>query len=106
VQRLSEDLNFQYVIYVVNDTNYGDFRDGKWTGMVGDVIGGSADLIVGAFSVTSARQQVIGFTEPYYHNEFSIVTGEDGRSPSIWAFLSPFSAQVIINLRYTVIIIQ
>ena len=94
LRKLSEDLNFQYVIYLVNDSNYGEFRDNTWTGMVGDVVGGSADMIVGAFSMTSSRMEALSFTEPFYQNEFSLVTGEDGRSPSIWAFLSPFSAQV------------
>ena len=94
LRKLSEDLNFQYVIYLVNDSDYGEFRNNMWTGMVGDVVSGAADLIVGAFSMTSTRMQAISFTEPFYQNEFSLVTREDGRSPSIWAFLSPFSAQV------------
>ncbi|XP_070196560.1 uncharacterized protein [Littorina saxatilis] len=94
LKKLSEDLNFQYVIYFVNDSNYGEFHNNSWTGMVGDVIGGSADLIVGSFSMTSERMRVISFTEPYFQNEFSLVTGEEGQWPSMWAFLSPFSAQV------------
>ena len=94
LRKLSEDLNFQYVVYFVNDSDYGQLRNGSWSGMVGDAVSGAADLIVGAFSMTSSRLQAISFTEPYFQNEFSLVTGEDGRSPSIWAFLSPFSGEV------------
>ncbi|KAL8589031.1 hypothetical protein ACOMHN_048012 [Nucella lapillus] len=94
LQKLSEDLNFQFVVYFVNDSNYGELRNNTWTGMVGDVVSGSADLIMGAFSMTSYRMKAISFTEPYYANEFSLVTSEDVTLPSIWAFLSPFSGEV------------
>ncbi|KAL8581398.1 hypothetical protein ACOMHN_004283 [Nucella lapillus] len=94
LKRLSEDLAFQYVIYFVNDSNYGEVINNSWTGMVGDVISGAADLIVGAFSMTSSRMEVISYTEPFYHNEFAMVSGEDGQSRSIWAFFKPFSVQV------------
>ena len=104
LKRLSEDLSFQYVIYLLNDTDYGEVRDGRWTGMVGDVISGSADLIVGAFSMTSSRMAAISYTEPFYQNEFALVTGKDGRSQSIWAFLSPFSAEVCVVVVVVVVV--
>ncbi|KAH9523403.1 Glutamate receptor ionotropic, NMDA 3A [Bulinus truncatus] len=91
---LAQNLNFRYVVYFVNDTNYGTFKDGNWTGMVGDVIDGTADIIAGAFSMTSDRMAVLDFTEPYFQNEYAVVTGEDAHYVSIWAFMSPFSGQV------------
>ncbi|XP_025110190.1 glutamate receptor ionotropic, NMDA 3A-like [Pomacea canaliculata] len=94
LHQLATDLNFEYIVYFVNDTDYGTYSNGAWTGMVGDVVSGAADMIVGAFSMTSGRMRAISFTEPFYQNEFSMISGEDGRSPSMWAFLSPFSAQV------------
>ncbi|KAK7495078.1 hypothetical protein BaRGS_00013718 [Batillaria attramentaria] len=102
--KLAEDLNFQYVIYFVNDTDYGTYSKNKWTGMVGDVVSGAADIIAGAFSMTSSRMNAISFTEPYYQNEFSLVTGEDGRSPSMWAFLSPFSIHVWVCILLSSIV--
>ena len=95
LRRLSLELNFQYVIYLVNDSDYGQMReDGSWTGIVGDLISGAADLSIGAFSLTTQRLSVIDFTEPFYENEFALATRRDVMSPSIWASLSPFSAQV------------
>lgn len=92
--QLARDLNFEYVVYFMNDTNYGSYSTLGWTGMVGDVVNGAADIIAGAFSITSERMAAITFTDPYYQSDYAMVTGENGRSPSIWAFLSPFSAQV------------
>ena len=46
------------MIYTVNNSDYGQSKDGEWTGMVGDIISGAADLIVGAFSITSERLKV------------------------------------------------
>ena len=102
--RLAIDLNFSFVVYFMNDTNYGVYRNGEWTGMVGDVIYGEADIIAGAFSVTSERLSSISFTEPYFQNTFAIVTGANGRSISMWAFLSPFSLQVWICIMISSVV--
>ncbi|CAL1536671.1 unnamed protein product, partial [Lymnaea stagnalis] len=101
---LSRNLNFKYVVYFVNDTNYGTYKDGNWTGMVGDVIDGTADIIAGAFSMTSERMTVLDFTEPFYQNEFSLVTSEGGNYVSIWAFMSPFSGQVWLCIMLSSIV--
>lgn len=87
----------RYVVYFVNDTNYGTLINNNWTGMVGDVISGAADIIAGALSVTSERMKVMDFTEPFFQNKLSIVSAEGGSSVSIWAFLSPFSGQVSLG---------
>lgn len=84
-------------MYFVNDTNYGTLINNNWTGMVGDVISGAADIIAGALSVTSERMKVMDFTEPFFQNKLSIVSAEGGSSVSIWAFLSPFSGQVSLG---------
>ncbi|CAG5119830.1 unnamed protein product, partial [Candidula unifasciata] len=94
LETLAEDLNFRYVVYFVNDTNYGTLVNNNWTGMVGDVISGAADIIAGAISVTSERMKVMDFTEPFLQNKLSLVSAEGGSNVSIWAFLSPFSGQV------------
>ncbi|XP_059146855.1 uncharacterized protein LOC131934758 [Physella acuta] len=94
---LARDLNFRYIIYFVNDTDYGtnvSKNNVNWTGMVGDVMHGTADIIAGAFSATSERSSVIDFTEPFFQNQFLMVTAEEGHYVSIWAFMSPFSGQV------------
>ncbi|RUS86619.1 hypothetical protein EGW08_005635 [Elysia chlorotica] len=104
LDRLSIDLNFRYVLYFVNDTNYGTLSDGAWTGMVGDVINDVADVVIGAFSMTAARMSVMDFTEPFYKNEFALITGEDGIYVSIWAFMSPFSGQVWLCIMLSSIV--
>ncbi|GFN73664.1 glutamate receptor ionotropic, nmda 3a [Plakobranchus ocellatus] len=104
LDRLSIDLNFRYVLYFVNDTNYGTFVDGVWTGMVGDVVNDVADVAIGAFSMTAERMAVLDFTEPFYQNEFALITGEDGIYVSIWAFMSPFSGQVWLCIMLSSIV--
>lgn len=96
LDKLAVDLNFDYVIYFLNDTDYGTYKNGQWSGMVSDIVNGAADLVVGAFSVTSERLSAMSFTEPYFQNDFAMVTSANGRSTSIWAFLSPFSPEVWI----------
>ncbi|GFR79501.1 glutamate receptor ionotropic, NMDA 3A [Elysia marginata] len=104
LDKLSVDLNFRYVLYFVNNTDYGTLKDGAWTGMVGDVINDVADVVIGAFSMTAARMSVMDFTEPFYKNEFALITGEDGIYVSIWAFMSPFSGQVWLCIMLSSIV--
>ncbi|XP_012939871.1 glutamate receptor ionotropic, NMDA 3A [Aplysia californica] len=101
---LSRDLNFRYVVYFQNETDFGTPEDGIWTGMVGDIISGTADIVAGAFSMTSERMNVIDFTEPFYQNEFAVVTGQDGNYVSMWAFSSPFSGQVWLCISLSSIV--
>ncbi|XP_050401989.2 glutamate receptor ionotropic, NMDA 3A [Patella vulgata] len=94
--RLSLDMKFEYVIYFLDDTDYGSFANDTWTGMVGDIVNGAADIIAGAFSVTSSRLTAISYSEPYFQSDYAMVTSVDGRSTSMWAFLKPFSFEVWI----------
>lgn len=39
LERLKNDLDFEYVLHVVSDNNYGVRRkDGSWNGMIGELI--------------------------------------------------------------------
>ncbi|ESO88309.1 hypothetical protein LOTGIDRAFT_82519, partial [Lottia gigantea] len=96
LSKLSVDIKFAFVLYFTNDTNYGAFENDTWTGLVGDVVHGAADIIAGAFSVTSSRFGAISYSEPYFQSDYAMVTSADGRSTSMWAFLKPFSFEVWI----------
>ncbi|CAG2212005.1 GRIN3A [Mytilus edulis] len=91
---LSKDLKFDYAIYFENDTNYGNLINDTMNGMVGDILSGVADMIVGAFSITSARSKLISFTETFHYSGYSLVMKKEITNPSIVAFLKPFDDNV------------
>jgi len=103
LERLSRDLKFDFQLYLTADQQFGHAEvdaDGQehWTGLVGDLMNGSAQMAVAAFSVTRARSHVIDFTAPYFYAGFSIVVAEEKRRPPIYAFMEPFDRWVWISI--------
>lgn len=38
LDKLSESLGFRYIITPVKDKSHGSFKDGKWNGMIGELL--------------------------------------------------------------------
>ena len=102
---LAAELNFDFHIYFQNDTNYGTYKNGEWTGMVGDVYNGAADMMVGAISITSERMAAIDFTEPYYYAGFNMLSKNFDRKTSILAFLSPFETVLWLTIIASALVV-
>jgi len=74
LEKLAEDMGFTFDLYIVGDGKYGAMSGtGRWTGLVGDLLGGTADLAVSSFSINSARSRVIDFTSPFYSTSLGIL---------------------------------
>nr|XP_025875049.1 glutamate receptor ionotropic, NMDA 3B [Vulpes vulpes] len=89
LERLAEDTPFDFELYIVGDGKYGALRDGRWTGLVGDLLAGRAHMAVTSFSINSARSQVLDFSSPFFSTSLGImVRARDTASP-IGAFTWP-----------------
>lgn len=73
LEKLAEDMGFSFDLYIVGDGKYGAFKNGRWTGLVGDLLSGAAHLAVTSFSINSARSQVIDFTSPFFSTSLGIL---------------------------------
>lgn len=74
LEKLAEDMGFTFDLYIVGDGKYGaSSGTGRWTGLVGDLLSGSADMAVTSFSINSARSRVIDFTSPFYSTSLGIL---------------------------------
>uniref|UniRef100_UPI000181CF61 Glutamate [NMDA] receptor subunit 3B n=1 Tax=Rattus norvegicus TaxID=10116 RepID=UPI000181CF61 len=78
LERLAEDLAFDFELYIVGDGKYGALRDGRWTGLVGDLLAGRAHMAVTSFSINSARSQVVDFTSPFFSTSLGIMVRTRG----------------------------
>lgn len=68
LEKIAELRNFTYEIHEVYDKTYGvKEANGKWTGMVGELQSGLADLAVASLTVTYTRSEILDFTVPYMH---------------------------------------
>lgn len=81
LEKLAEDIGFTFDLYIVGDGKYGGFKNGRWTGLVGDLLSGAAHLAVTSFSINSARSQVIDFTSPFFSTSLGILVSTTFSQP-------------------------
>uniref|UniRef100_A0A452S4X1 Glutamate receptor n=1 Tax=Ursus americanus TaxID=9643 RepID=A0A452S4X1_URSAM len=89
LEKLAEDMNFDFDLYIVGDGKYGAWKNGHWTGLVGDLLSGSAHLAVTSFSINTARSQVIDFTSPFFSTSLGILVRTRDTAAPIGAFMWP-----------------
>ncbi|KAF7662933.1 hypothetical protein LDENG_00222670 [Lucifuga dentata] len=89
LEKLAEDMGFTFDLYIVGDGKYGAFKNGRWTGLVGDLLSGAAQLAVTSFSINSARSQVIDFTSPFFSTSLGILVRTRDTAAPIGAFMWP-----------------
>lgn len=93
LEKLGEDMGFTFDLYIVGDGKYGGFKNGRWTGLVGDLLSGAAHLAVTSFSINSARSRVIDFTSPFFSTSLGILVSADPQFlasfPSFFSSLVP-----------------
>uniref|UniRef100_A0A4W6FVM9 Glutamate receptor n=1 Tax=Lates calcarifer TaxID=8187 RepID=A0A4W6FVM9_LATCA len=89
LEKLAEDLGFEFDLYIVGDGKYGAWKGGRWTGLVGDLLNGLADMAVTSFSINSARSRVIDFTSPFFSTSLGILVRSKDTAAPIGAFMWP-----------------
>ncbi|XP_023194921.1 glutamate receptor ionotropic, NMDA 3B [Xiphophorus maculatus] len=89
LEKLAEDLGFHFDLYIVGDGKYGAWKGGRWTGLVGDLLSGLADMAVTSFSINSARSRVIDFTSPFFSTSLGILVRSKDTAAPIGAFMWP-----------------
>ena len=67
--RVQKQTGFTYDLYFVRDDKFGaiDANTGRWTGLIGDVERGEADVALATVTITEERARYVDFTAPYMH---------------------------------------
>lgn len=89
LEKLAEDMHFEFDLYIVGDGKYGTWKGGRWSGLVGDLLSGVADMAVTSFSINSARSRVIDFTSPFFSTSLGILVRSKDTAAPIGAFMWP-----------------
>ncbi|XP_004638117.1 glutamate receptor ionotropic, NMDA 3A [Octodon degus] len=89
LEKLAEDMHFDFDLYIVGDGKYGAWKNGHWTGLVGDLLNGTAHMAVTSFSINTARSQVIDFTSPFFSTSLGILVRTRDTAAPIGAFMWP-----------------
>ncbi|KAJ2947052.1 hypothetical protein O0L34_g16399 [Tuta absoluta] len=93
--RIIEDYEDGY--YLVTDDP--DEDPEKWNGIIGDLVSGAAHMSFSALSVSTARAEVIDFSQPFFFSGVSILAAPNQRADiPLLAFLLPFSPELWIAI--------
>jgi len=82
---LAGKLNFKYDINPVGDGRYGSYEPGqdRWTGMVGEVLTGVADMAVADLTITAKREEAVDFSYPFMFTGIGVLYKKTFGFPSI-----------------------
>ncbi|CAF3297692.1 unnamed protein product [Rotaria sp. Silwood2] len=96
LDEIARRLRFNYSIRIATDSAYGkEEENGQWSGIIGELSRRTADLGIGALTITYPREQVIDFTKPFMSFGITILFRKPLRPrPNLFAFLEPLTVQV------------
>ncbi|GIY15358.1 uncharacterized protein CDAR_13341 [Caerostris darwini] len=94
LEMLSEKLKFKYKVYVPPDGEWGTLKNNTWTGVIGMVHYGKADIAIGKISITEERRTAVNFSYPYDVEDLTFSTKAPGYLSKTTAFASPFDSYI------------
>lgn len=68
--------------------------DGNWTGIMGMLVRGEADICTSGMTITSERQEAVNFTFPIHVDDFTFKTNKAEPYPKNFAILETFALEV------------
>ncbi|GFR22472.1 glutamate receptor ionotropic, NMDA 2C [Trichonephila clavata] len=94
---ISNALKFQYILTIPPDLEFGrKTENGNFTGMVGMVYRGEADIALGQLTITEERSEVVDFSIPYTNQDETFLIKKPGLLPTTWAIFRPFGIYIWI----------
>ncbi|KAF7271230.1 glutamate ionotropic receptor NMDA type subunit 1 [Rhynchophorus ferrugineus] len=110
LKELSKKINFTYSLALSPDGQFGNYviknssGSGKkeWTGLIGELVGERADMIVAPLTINPERAEFIEFSKPFKYQGITILEKKPSRSSTLVSFLQPFSNTLWILVMVSV----
>ncbi|XP_066940246.1 probable glutamate receptor [Macrobrachium rosenbergii] len=103
-RHLKEVTNFTSDCHRVKDGGFGMVSDGEWTGMVGEVHRGEADIIVANLDLTLKRSAVVDFLIGVGQNQYVAIMKRPEKGDEMWTgYVKEFEQNVWIVLPFFVL---
>ncbi|XP_020899708.1 glutamate receptor ionotropic, kainate 2 isoform X2 [Exaiptasia diaphana] len=97
LNELSGMLNLDYQILLRTDNAYGKKVQGRWNGMIGDLVDKKADIALAPITIYATRESVIDFTKPFWDFSMSLIMQKETEEElDLFAFVKPFDGIVWI----------
>ncbi|XP_055688085.1 glutamate receptor 3 isoform X2 [Lutzomyia longipalpis] len=97
---IAKRMDFDYEIVRPKTGTFGkNLGNGKWDGLVGDLVTGDIDIAVAAIKMTAEREEVIDFVAPYFEQTgISIVMRKPVRQTSLFKFMTVLRLEVWLSI--------
>ncbi|GFY67812.1 uncharacterized protein TNIN_50441 [Trichonephila inaurata madagascariensis] len=94
-------LNIPFELVIAEDAEWGrSLQNGSWTGMVGKVQKGEADIAINTLAMTEERLKVIDFSHSYVVDKITFAVPKPGAYPNSLAFIQAFDLTVWISIVF------
>ncbi|XP_060524732.1 glutamate receptor ionotropic, kainate 2-like [Cylas formicarius] len=107
IHELSLLEGFNYTFTVQEDGANGKKVGERWTGMLGKVIYGEADMAITDLTITSERAKAVDFTSPFMTLGISILFQKPSKAPpNFFSFAEPFALDTWIALAVAFFVVS
>ncbi|XP_037797492.1 uncharacterized protein LOC119592649 isoform X2 [Penaeus monodon] len=101
---IQEITNFTSTCHIPVDRKYGSFENGKWTGMVADLVQDRADIAVALLDVTEERVQDIDYLVSIGFSRYMVVMKRPSFSDFQWkTYIQEFHGHVWLLLLLSIV---
>ena len=95
---MKSTINFTYEMIERQDSVFGAYENGTWTGLIGSIQHGEADFSISDLSVTQERSRAVDFTIGIVMDSNKLFVKKPRRSVSWTTFMDAFSRRFLATL--------
>ncbi|XP_059095193.1 glutamate receptor 1-like [Tigriopus californicus] len=91
IHNFQQTMNFTYELVESPDGTYGTRQNQSWTGFVGQLINGSADVCIATLTITHSRRKVIDFSIPIMWTDLSVFIANPYDKVNFLTYFAPLT---------------